>query len=124
MSPRPLSCPANGFGRGIGIEAGDVLSDGAVEQLDSLRQITDLSPDLGSVPHANVRSIDPNGARFRLPQAQTKMGKGGFASCTGPEDRHDLPRLDSETDVFQDRYLHFGRCSRKLSYFDHAARIG
>ena len=37
----------------------------------------------------------------RVVQARDQVGEGGLAGAAGPDQRHQLPGLDAESDVFQ-----------------------
>ena len=72
--------------RGIGLEAADVLGDGALHQVDALRQVTGDLAHLARVVVGEHGAIEPEFAAHQRPDAEERAGKRGLARAGGPED--------------------------------------
>src|SRR4051794_28516568 len=83
--------------RGVGTEARDVLGHGPVEQLDVLRQVTDVGTQSGCRPLLQRRVIEANAARYQgLPHAHETTRESGLAGRTRPDNAERLPRAQLE----------------------------
>ena len=64
---------------GVGIEARDILGDGAVEQLDILRQVAQMASERIGRPLVERSTIEPNRAPLRQPGADQRPRQGRLA---------------------------------------------
>ena len=71
-------------------EARDVLGDGAVEQLDVLRQIADRWAKRGAVPAFQRMSVEENPAFGVRPDPDQRADQCRFARARRPDDRREL----------------------------------
>ena len=69
----------DGVGRGLGIEAGDVLRDGAREQFDILRQIADMAAEHIRRPLIERRAVEPHLAADR--HARRRPARAPARTC-------------------------------------------
>ena len=74
--------------------AGDVLGDGAGEELDVLRQIAHVPAQLVARPGGNVGAIEAHGAARRRPDADDQSRQGRLARRAGADDRERLARCE------------------------------
>src|SRR5262249_42731716 len=80
-------------------ETGDVLGDGAVEQLDVLRQIADVRPEALRRPLLERRPVEPDLSARRRPYADDAARQRRFSRGARPDDAETLPALQREADV-------------------------
>ena len=76
---------------GIVIEPGDILGDCAVKQLDILRQIADVTAEYFVLPLIECRTIEPDIAPQKRPDADNAARKRGFARSTRADNAEALP---------------------------------
>ncbi len=92
----------DGFVGCVFAHAGDVLFDGAVEQLDALRQIADMLAGILARPVIEVGAIEADGAMLRHVDADHGFGEGGFASGRRADDAKAFAGLQGERNAAQD----------------------
>ena len=93
------------FGSGVLVEAGDVLSDRAIEQLDVLRQIADVAAERFGVPMFERGMVEPHRAAKRGPRADDGAYQRRFARCTRSDDPQAGTRFKCERNVLDQRLL-------------------
>ena len=86
-------------------KAGDVFSDGAVEQFDVLWQITQIRPQFITVDVLDVGPVQPDLAGVQRPDPQNGAGQSGFTGGAGTNDADDLVGFDLQVDPAQRRSL-------------------
>ena len=86
-------------------EAGNVLRDGAVEQLDVLRQIPDVGPELDRVPLSQARPVEEHASVRRLPDADECTAENGLARGTGSDHPERLAGCHLERGALDDGRL-------------------
>ena len=97
---------AGGLGRaqhGIGVRLyahpGDVLGNGAVEQLDCLRDEADMLAELVRVPMVERGAVEPHATMRRPPDAHERAYQRGLAGAARTDDAQRLTRLEGEAHV-------------------------
>ena len=86
-------------------KAGNILGDGALEQLHVLRQIADVRPQFEFIPGEHIGTVETDLARSGGPDADNQAGQGGLAGSTGTDDGQRLALGEGEGDAFQDRHI-------------------
>ena len=71
-------------GSALGLEAGDVLADGAVEQLDVLRQVADVPAERLGRPLIERRPVQAHAAPRRPPHATSARASDDLPDADGP----------------------------------------
>ena len=95
--------------RRVGIEARDVLGDGAAEQLHVLRQIADVRPQGFRRPLIERGAVDPDLALGGRPDADDGPRQGRLSRRAGADHAQPLARLELEGDALDDQPLAAGR---------------
>ena len=93
----------------VRLEAGDVVADGAGEQLGVLRQVADVAAEVLAVPGENVGPVEADIAVVGLPDAHHQPRERRLAGARRTDDAQHLARLDLEVDALQDELLRAGR---------------
>jgi hypothetical protein len=75
----------------LGIEAADVLRDGAAEQFDVLRQIADMAAEHVGRPLVERGAVEPHLAAHRLPDADQRADQRRFAGAARADHAEPLP---------------------------------
>ncbi|MNN64471.1 hypothetical protein D3C81_1799120 [compost metagenome] len=86
-------------------EAGDVLADGALEQLDILGQVADMWTKLFALPFEDVRAIQAHRAEGRLPDAEQGASQRRLAGPARADDAHRVPGFHLESHAADHRLL-------------------
>ena len=94
---------------GLGIEAADVLRDGAGEQLDVLRQVADMAAEHVGRPLVERGAVEPHLAADRLPDADQRADQRRLAGAARADDAEAVAGLEREGDVLHDQPLVAGR---------------
>ena len=89
------------FGGGAGHAVGNVVKDGAGEQVDILLHHADVFAQavLGQV--GDVLPVDENASAGNVIKAGNQVAKRGLAAAAGADQRHPLAGVDVEVDVGQ-----------------------
>ena len=103
-------------------EARDVLRHRAVEQLDVLRQVTDVLPERLRVPVPKIRAVDPHRAVGDGPDARDGPDQGRFARRARTDHPHDAAGLQPEAHAMQDGGRRAGGRDHQAVDLDQAAR--
>ena len=93
------------LGVGLGLEAGDILSDGAGEQLHVLRQIADMLAERFRIPLLEGGAVEAYLAAHRRPDADEQPGERRLARGARPDDAEPVAGLEREGDVLHDEAL-------------------
>src|SRR5262245_2432412 len=78
------------------VEAGNVLGDAPLEELDILRQVAYAATELMLIPAIERSGVQAHFAAARRPNTNQDARKGRLARCTRRHDRHCLPRRKCE----------------------------
>ncbi len=96
-------------------KACNVFTDGAAEQLDILRQITDIRAQLILAPLINIRAIQPHLAGSRRPDANDQARQCRFAGTAGADDAERIAWLNLKAETLDDRHATaWRRCGDRL----------
>src|SRR5258706_15512072 len=81
--------------------AGDVFTHRAGEELDVLRDVADVGPQVLARPEADISAVQPHDAGMRPPHADHQASQGRLAGSAWPDDAEGLARCDREGDATQ-----------------------
>jgi len=95
-------------------EAGDILGDGPVEQLDILRQIAQMRPQLVPVPALNRLAVDQHLAFDVRPNPHQRARQRRFSGAGRPDHRHHLARREIRRQPLQNRQFASRRGCRQI----------
>src|SRR4030095_9456577 len=84
------------------IEAGDVLSNGSIEQLNVLRQVSDVLAKLVSIPLVQRSAIETDLTTLERPYTHQRARQGRLARRTWPDDPPGLPRCQRKIQTLED----------------------
>ena len=102
-------------------KAGDIFRQGAGEQLDILRQVADMRPQLLFVPLPKIRTVQPHVAAERRQRADQLAHQQRFAGAGRANDAQHLPGLQTKTNAVQHRRAPARRAGGQLIHGQCAA---
>ena len=83
--------------------AGDVVTDRTREQFDVLGEVADEAAELVGVPVCEISAVKADLTRGGLEEADQQPGERALARGRRSHDRQNLPRIDRQGDLAQDR---------------------
>src|SRR5690606_10701671 len=96
------ACPKRGLDD-VGIrrvaKPGDVVAHRAAEELDVLRKIADVLPEVVTPPRVYVRAVEPDASGGRLVDAYDQTSERRFPGRGRTDDRQRLARIHVERDA-------------------------
>lgn len=101
VDPCELGCRFNIICFHLFLKTADVLSNGSGQELERLRQLAQVSPELLWIRSVQLDAVEANAAADRRKRPDQKTGQGGLTRCCGTSDTQRLSRLDLETDGAQ-----------------------
>ena len=93
-----------GFVVGLRLEAGNVLGHRSGEQLDILRQISDMPAERVRQPLVKRGAVKTHVSAHRLPDADKQAGERRFSGAAGPDNAKTLTGFELECDVLDDDF--------------------
>ena len=88
---------------GVVAEAGDVLADGAGEELVALRHVADRGTDLVGMPVAEIGAVDADGAGGGDGGADDQAAERALARARGTDKPGDGAGIEIDRDAVDDR---------------------
>ena len=88
--------------RGVGAAVGDVLADGAVEQVHVLLHQADAAPQARAGHVAHVDAVDAHRPRAHVVEARDERAGRRLAAARGAHERHGRAGLDAQRQVVDD----------------------
>ena len=101
-TPADFAAAMIAFGVGLSLEPADILGDGAVEQLDVLRQIADMPAERLRRPLVERRAVQPHLAADGCHTPTISRASEDLARGTRTDDAEAIAALEREGDVLHD----------------------
>ncbi len=88
-----------------GVEAGNVLADGAGEQFDLLRQVAEVAAEIVEVPGEDIGAVDAHVAKAWARGPDEEAAKRRLAGAGRSDNGATRARLEAEADIGEDRLM-------------------